>query len=1145
MKIPFPAGRSTILLILILFVLSPSAIAIDGKTMAEDLDNYFLPAFPVIYGEIIDGFPAGEVANITAVLKGIEIFDYIYKIGKIGDSIAGGNADMDTALDAATVAANLGIKLMADEATKKILIAGVGVGTLPLTALITSIDIARSSHNAVKQSKIALDLEILYYTVERDPVIKDTKRELGSGNPIKTDAAAIEHLFRKCLQNSEWMSFFKTYVTSELGQPWPEPSLWDRITVNSDFLEEAAILEEKNRLKSHIASLLLELNKVAVKREAAVVAAKQMQAIEAMAGKISPEELRKALSLYRTAIGRLPGIKERAAKLPEKTEAYKKQMETATAVVLDELRSKVFPEEMTMIVSDMSVVKFLPTRGKDAAVRKELLDSLKEAYIAFFEMKNGITPEKVNERLEGEVKALRLSEPTFKFTRYPCPKFFEDYLPSFEQQIKAGKPGAADLEKTFAEINKNLEEMKQAYKKDYDENKILYEERLKELNERIDEVNRQVAAATDYRERERLTDILNSLKSQRNNWKTGYSKYSAQYMSTVTVDTRECSDVAEEIRRYIKSYENKFQTVESYLESVARDAWSRYGIFTAVHSGTEKSEGYVGLQQMEEIRNIIKENSGGAYAYTNLEFLSRSIRNTPDSAITVNIEKSLFDIAEAMKQYFSKVSDSRMRVKEEWGKWTLSQLKYMGSSKATDDIRAVENAVDDALKEFQQVDGDDVSEAYRPQYKASMDKLRELRGYMASYRETRVKASGLLGELTAYMDRAYQTNSRIETDMAYLSSIYTQFFHVSHNFKGFLRTYTYKYMVGKHEQGQAPPVLSGNEVKGNLAENGVLIFGSKHGLAFDDWFSAPFCEVGTDKGMTTLTETHFSNVLQVVEKLPDNDPAAFYKAYLALKELKDREGIITGLMQFDSFSEMFASVPSIERIAKKIMETIEKKKAAAKKAQEAVDEENNRFLVILIPLNDLTSFAKEQMATGGYASVMALSIRYEELKTRYQALKKTRKDVDEAFKTLAELIETGTAKYYEQQSVPVDNGMEAIQAFYEKFKEAYESRNDYQVMALISSDWEAGDGTTLSDLEMNLSRTFRTFDEIQYAIKNINVSPHPSGGYIVAYEVAITSRMYERDLRHEEKSSVSEMVDMDDKGNMKIVKTLSGRFWSE
>lgn len=118
-----------------------------------------------------------------------------------------------------------------------------------------------------------------------------------------------------------------------------------------------------------------------------------------------------------------------------------------------------------------------------------------------------------------------------------------------------------------------------------------------------------------------------------------------------------------------------------------------------------------------------------------------------------------------------------------------------------------------------------------------------------------------------------------------------------------------------------------------------------------------------------------------------------------------------------------------------------------------------------------------------------------------------------------------------------------IRAFYDKFKQAYESRSDSQVVAMISDNWQAGDGSTLADLQANLRRTFKTFDEIRYNINDLSISPGPDGRYNVSYEVTIKSRIYKRNLKHEEKSSIHEEVTIDRSGKPKISKTLGGRFW--
>jgi hypothetical protein len=121
--------------------------------------------------------------------------------------------------------------------------------------------------------------------------------------------------------------------------------------------------------------------------------------------------------------------------------------------------------------------------------------------------------------------------------------------------------------------------------------------------------------------------------------------------------------------------------------------------------------------------------------------------------------------------------------------------------------------------------------------------------------------------------------------------------------------------------------------------------------------------------------------------------------------------------------------------------------------------------------------------------------------------------------------------------------MASVRSMYDQFKQAYESRNDPKVMACIGDDWQSGDGTTISDLQVNLNRTFKTFDEIRYIPQNIQIQRRSEGVYSVSYDVTITSRIFKRNLKHEEKSSVTEEVVVDRSGKAKISKTLNGRFW--
>ncbi len=117
-----------------------------------------------------------------------------------------------------------------------------------------------------------------------------------------------------------------------------------------------------------------------------------------------------------------------------------------------------------------------------------------------------------------------------------------------------------------------------------------------------------------------------------------------------------------------------------------------------------------------------------------------------------------------------------------------------------------------------------------------------------------------------------------------------------------------------------------------------------------------------------------------------------------------------------------------------------------------------------------------------------------------------------------------------------------IEDFYRAFKEAYESKDESRVVSFLSPDWSYAGGD-ISDLEDNLNRTFRVFDEIEYKISGLNIQPEGNGKYKVSYNLNIIAEIYDDDITHEEKSSVQEEVSVKN-GKVEIEKTIGGRFWS-
>ena len=118
-----------------------------------------------------------------------------------------------------------------------------------------------------------------------------------------------------------------------------------------------------------------------------------------------------------------------------------------------------------------------------------------------------------------------------------------------------------------------------------------------------------------------------------------------------------------------------------------------------------------------------------------------------------------------------------------------------------------------------------------------------------------------------------------------------------------------------------------------------------------------------------------------------------------------------------------------------------------------------------------------------------------------------------------------------------------VKQMYADFAKAYEYKNEAKVMSFISPGWDAGDGTTLTDLRNYLHNSFTVFDEIQYTITGLNCKPGKDNTCVVSYDLTIVGKIYDNNIRHEEKSSVNEEVTVDAKGKARIQKTLNGKFW--
>lgn len=123
-----------------------------------------------------------------------------------------------------------------------------------------------------------------------------------------------------------------------------------------------------------------------------------------------------------------------------------------------------------------------------------------------------------------------------------------------------------------------------------------------------------------------------------------------------------------------------------------------------------------------------------------------------------------------------------------------------------------------------------------------------------------------------------------------------------------------------------------------------------------------------------------------------------------------------------------------------------------------------------------------------------------------------------------------------------DPGAPLVRKLYEDFARAYSSRDAARVLALVSPDWSAGDGTTVSELEEQLRAVFRINDEVTAAISGLSVVNDSPGRYTAYYSLSIKSRIYAKNIKREETSSVSEKV-LVEGGKARILRTDAGGYW--
>lgn len=199
--------------------------------------------------------------------------------------------------------------------------------------------------------------------------------------------------------------------------------------------------------------------------------------------------------------------------------------------------------------------------------------------------------------------------------------------------------------------------------------------------------------------------------------------------------------------------------------------------------------------------------------------------------------------------------------------------------------------------------------------------------------------------------------------------------------------------------------------------------------------------------------------------------------------------------------------------------------------------ENPQLKELLQQISDFLSSINKT----GSTNVNLVADYYSKLanfKIAYDRIGQNDAGIDAALEALTAKINTLSEMASQEENASTNK----VRDFYNEFRQAYEGKNASLLVSMISDDWEAVDGTTLSDVETNFSRIFSMFDDIRFNITNLNIIIAGQNLYNISYDVEITAENYEQALKHQEKSTVSEQVAVQN-GKVKILRTIRGRYW--
>ncbi len=456
---------------------------------------------------------------------------------------------------------------------------------------------------------------------------------------------------------------------------------------------------------------------------------------------------------------------------------------------------------------------------------------------------------------------------------------------------------------------------------------------------------------------------------------------------------------------------------------------------------------------------------------------------------------------------------------------------------------------------YQNIDKTRIPETSQWEVSDTLKALQEYKRDMETYKKNLGLATALSTAFEQYLSKAKQQNASIEEDISYLSRLWNRFNKARLIVGSEVIMFNAKvYSYSKAAIGTTPPFLSGEKIKEALDYAGIMELSKQLGLGLEGFIPENYIAVNAKEGFITIKPEDLNALLSKINNAPVNDYNAFQKYLNDMRTYPGAEGyIMDGIFIIGSnFWPIFDGNSALKASAAKLKEAFIKQREIAEKIYYQKRNEEAQFEAILMKINQTITTIKKAIAEGNYDSAnmyMYHIVQRDNLLADYGKLGKKRSDVDNAFKELSDLIEkVRTQPTLIGKSISImpitEEETQKVKSLYNQFKEAYESKNVSGIIRCLSNEWTSADGGNISELQRHLSKIFNLYDEIKFTIRNFNISKTDTKIFNVNFEVTIVSRIYKKNLTHEEKSSINEMVFLDETGKAKILRTIGGTLLS-